>query len=245
MTSFNAAGRMGNFLFECATALAYSLRHGMEFTVPHRSSNPMYSPLYLLHLQNPKWSDALPFIDIWESKHSYEELPYKSEWANHNIIIQGYRQSEKYFADYRQEILDKFAYPYNFMEGWVSVHVRRTDYLQLVSKHPPVTKEWYELAMSKFEGAKFIFYSDDINWCQQTFGNRSDCFFSDGTIEEDLYEASWCADNICSASTYSWWQMWLNQNPNKVVIFPEKWFCDGHGLDTSDILPDYVIKLKL
>ena len=43
---------------------------------------------------------------------------------------------------------------------------RRGDYLELRQKHPEVTVEWYEKAMSMFPDCKFKFFSDDIAWCQ-------------------------------------------------------------------------------
>jgi len=106
-------------------------------------------------------------------------------------------------------------------------------------KHPPVTKEWYERAMEQFPGAEFLFFSDDIEWCKTTFGARSDCRFSEGLDEEsDLEKMSGCEHHICSASTFSWWGAWLNQNVEKQVIMPAHWITSGWAnLDTSDIVP--------
>ena len=43
MVSFTNAGRMGNFLFEISTAIAYAIKHDLEFTVPKETSNPKWS----------------------------------------------------------------------------------------------------------------------------------------------------------------------------------------------------------
>lgn len=246
MVSYRVIGRLGNSHFQAAVSYAYARKHGLEWSVPNWSTHNFHSPLYLEHLIHPDY-DKREDVLINEHGMAYQEIHFIEEWRNKNIVLNGYWQSEKYFSEYRGEIIEKFNYPYQFKDGYVSVHVRRGDYLHLEQKHPPVTVEWYELAMSKFPDKKFIFYSDEISWCKQTFGHRNDCEFSEGkTIEQDLYEASWCEHNICSASTYSWWQMWLNRNPFKIVIFPEKWFQDGwDGHDTSDVLPEWVIKLKL
>lgn len=232
-------GRMGNFLFQAATAMGYAWRHGLEFTLPNTTKNARTNPIYLQHLVNPRWNERLPSVTITETSHAYQELPFKESWRNQNIILDGYWQTEKYFKEFRDRIIKAFAYPYEKWDGFVSVHVRRTDYLRLAHKHPPVPKKWIDAAMECFPGFHFMFFSDDIAWCRQNYGHRKDVTFSDGKDEvKDLVMMSWCVHNICSASTFSWWGAWLNQNPLKRIIIPRLWFQPGHGgLDTSDIVP--------
>lgn len=238
-------GRMGNVLFQASTCLAYALKHGLEFSVPTTTNSQHWNPLYLQHLANKNWEEGREDIVIDEKRHTYDELPFHESWRDKQIVLNGYFQTEKYFKEYRSEILYLFDFPYEKKENVVSVHVRRGDYLVLRDKHPEVTKEWYEKAMNEFPGAKFKFFSDEISWCRQTFGEREDCEFSTNSNEvDDITEMSCCEHNICSASTYAFWGMWLNRNENKKVIFPQKWFQDGYGgLDTSDILPEWVTKL--
>lgn len=245
MVSFIPSGRMGNFLFEAATAISYSLKHSLEFSMPVETNDNFWNPVYLGHLNNPNYDKTLETISIPERGHQYQELPFEEHWVGKNILIDGYRQSEKYFVEHRDEILYLFGYPYEKRDKYVSVHVRRGDYLHLSFKHPPVTKEWYELAMSSFDGHRFLFFSDDLDWCKSEFGGRVDCEFAMNTSPEDnLIAMSNCEHNICSASTFAWWGMWLNRNKNKKVIFPKLWFVEGFGgLDTSDILPEWVQKL--
>lgn len=244
MVTFNNAGRMGNWLFECATAIAYALRHNLDFTVPARTSNPKWNPIYCLHLVNEGWNPNKPTIQLWENGHHFQELPFDESYQNKNIIIEGYRQSEKYFKEYRNEILYALNYPYEKKDGVVAVHVRRGDYIVLRDKHPEVTKQWYENAMDNFFGYRYKFFSDDIAWCRKEFGNRDDCEFSTNPTEEmDMIEASCCEHSIISASTFGWWIAWINRNPYKKVYIPVNWFVPGYHLDTSDIVPDEWIKL--
>ena len=245
MVTFNNAGRMGNWLFECATAMAYALEHDLDFTVPNETSNPKWNPIYCPHLINDSYNPGLQKVHLWETKHSYEELLYDPSWRDKNIIIEGYRQTAKYFDKYRNEILYLLNFPYKKMDGYVSIHVRRGDYVTLRDKHPEVTIEWYEKAMSMFPGYKFKFFSDDIAWCMEAFAHRSDCEYSGNTDEQsDLIEMSCCEHQICSPSTFSWWGAYLNKNENKKVIFPQFWFTPGwDGLDTSDIVKPEWIKL--
>jgi len=41
---------------------------------------------------------------------------------------------------------------------------------------------------------------------------------------------------------FSWWGAWLCENPDQVVIAPQRWFNDP-GIDTRDLLPEGWIRL--
>lgn len=246
MVTFNNAGRYGNWFLESCTAIAYALKHGLDFSMPSdKNKDPYHNPVYCKHLIHPDYNPQLEEVRLWENGHHYQELPFEESWRDKNIVIEGYRQSELYFKDYRNEILYLLGYPYEKKDGYVAVHVRRGDYLRLEMKHPPVIKEWYENAMAKFSSFRFKFYSDDILWCKQEFGNRGDCEFSEGnSIEFDAYDGAMCEHQIISASTYGWAMAWLNRNHNKIVYLPELWFQPGwDNIDTKDIVPSSWYKI--
>ncbi len=231
-------GRMGNFLFQTATAMAYAWDHELDFTVPTTTNDRKWNPIYLQHLANPNYDPNRPLKEIIEKRHTYQSLPFRPEWRGANIQLRGWWQTEKYFKAYRKQIITAFGYPWKPWKGMVSVHVRRGDYLTLKEKHPVVTTEWYLAAMKLFPKAHFTFYSDEPLWCKQTFGGTPNVHISMGQSEEqDLISMSECEHHICSASTFSWWGAWLNQNPNKRVIMPKNWFQPGRPEDTSDIVP--------
>lgn len=231
-------GRMGNFLFQAAAALAYAWDHDLNVTLPNVSAQPGKYPVYLQHLRDeqiPKMSA----VTIKESGFHHQHLPFQEDWkTDKQIILDGYWQSEKYFKHHRERIINAFAYPWKSKPGWVSVHVRRGDYLRWKKKHPPVPAAWIFQAMAEFPGYKFRFFSDDIAWCKATFGFRDDCSFAAADEVNDLIEMSWCEHHICSCSTFSWWAAWLNQNPNKRIIMPKLWFVPGwNGFDVKDVVP--------
>lgn len=233
-------GRMGNFLFQVAAAMGYAWRHNLEFSIPSSTRDKASNPIYLQHLVNPKWDPRTPAHQIREHTHGYQELPFKEHWRTRNIVLDGYWQSEKYFLEFRDRVLEAFHYPWQHVPGTVSVHVRRTDYIRLTQKHPPVGKEWYDMCMSQFPGAEFRFFSDDIRWCRMNWGMREDCKFSEGrTEEQDLVSITCCEHHISSASTFSWWGAWLNRNTQKRIIIPKNWFQPGYRkTDTKDIVPE-------
>lgn len=240
-------GRCGNSMYQNATCISYALKHGLDFTVPNQTTSEKWNPLYLQHLVNPKWDSSLPQVTIKERFHQYHELPFEESWRNKNVILDGYWQSWKYVNPYREEILRLFGFKWEMKKGWVSVHIRRGDYLELTEKHPPVPTEWVRKAMSLFPDYSFKFFSDDISYCRLQYGYLHNVWFSENINEiDDMVEASCMEHNICSSSTFSVWLHWLNRNADKQGIFPEKWFTDGWcGLDTSDIVEPHCIKLKL
>lgn len=232
-------GRCGNFLFQAAATIGYALDHQIEFTLPDRTADRKSNPIYLQHLINPRFNPRLDTIKLEEQSHGYCAIPWDEKWRSINVMLDGYWQSEKYFKAHRNEILELFDFTWRSWKGFVSFHVRRGDYLTLTRKHPPVTLEWMDRAMRQFPGYQFVFFSDDIDWCKQTFGKRKDCSFSNNKSEvDDLAQMSWCEHHICSASTFSWWGAYLDRNPEKRIIFPNWWFTPGYqGLETSDIVP--------
>lgn len=248
MVTFPAVGRCGNFLFECATSLSYSLKHNLEFTVPFTTTDNFWSPIYLHHLQNPNWNPRLQNIDLWEGSHGYEELPFSEDWRDKNITIQGYRQSYKYFDEHRAEILYAFNLPYE-EKPICSIHARYGDYLMLSAKHIIINEKYLSDAMALMREKtgidRFKVFSDDIKHFQKELGHLYDFEYSTNKDEmSDLIEIASCMNNINSSSTFSWWGSYLNRNENKVIITPTEWFNNGWmGLETKDIIPPSWLKI--
>jgi hypothetical protein len=256
MVTFHPVGRLGNFLFEAASALAYGWENKVRSSVPCQTNDAYWNPIYFPHLVHPDFNSEWPTVIVREEGFRHQKRPFDPSWRNtHNIVLHGYWQTEKYFKHHRQRILDAFALPWTPKFKLVSVHVRRGDYLTIKKgnkfKHPPVTPQWYREQMDKFGGKfHFLFFSDDIEWCRQEFKDNSLSLFEwpykeipiKDTRREliDLVHMSCCSHHICSASTFSWWGMWLNQNMDKRVIFPKHWITpDWSNLDCSDVIPEW------
>ena len=225
-------------MFEVAAAYAYSLRHKMEYNVPIDGQN------YVRFFPNIKTGLQLPqdHIQYKEQTHGFVAIPYYE-----NVKIAEYFQSELYFKDYRNEVLELFGLPYQLNKGVVSIHVRRGDYVTYHTHFPPVDYRYLEPAVKFFKERgfkKFLVFGDDPHWNRQHINpeNYFGCEFeySAGRTEyEDLVLMSQCEHNIIANSTFSWWAAWLNRNPKKIVVSPswKNWFGKNVKLDTKDIIP--------
>jgi hypothetical protein len=181
-----------------------------------------------------------------------------------NSYLDGYWQSEKYFAGIRQILIHDFSFrnkPDSTNIKWldkiratnsVSIHVRRGDYVNIAVTnefHGLCNPEYYlnscKVIESKVESPEYYIFSDDITWAKENLYFAFPCNFienNDNHGHEDLRLMINCKHNIIANSSFSWWGAWLNTNPEKTVIAPQKWFNDP-TIDTKDIVPDTWIRL--
>lgn len=247
--SFIPAGRLGNFFFTCATSWAYAKRHGLKFSVPTRTSNEFWSPIYLHHLQAPDYNAAIPAMMVKEKNFHYNEIPFNESWRDKNITLHGYFQSPLYFDEYREELLNAFNLHWELIPDVCSIQARFGDYLTIAGKHILVDEPYLKSAMAliteKTGITRFKVFSDDLNYFQNKFRHLYNFEYStNNDIMADLIEISCCHSNINSSSTFSWWAAYINRNSDKITITQEKWFQDGWGgADTKDIIPENWIKL--
>lgn len=180
-----------------------------------------------------------------------------------NIYCLGAFQSEKYFYDIRDIIRQELEFPIIKDElnkkiekeirnsNSVSIHVRRGDYLKDKGLGGLAPLKYYQNAIeyikSKIDNPCFFVFSNDIEWCKQNL-DLENCYYIDWNKGKESYRdmqlMSLCKHNIIPNSSFSWWGAWLNNNPDKIVITPEKWFNDCVKMDYSNIVPDEWIKIK-
>src|SRR5437016_5753504 len=102
MVGVRTYGRMGNFLFQAAACVTYALKHDLEFSLPNFTNNAVWNPIYLQHLVDTNWVQGKEDVLIHETKEFvFNEIEFKEEWREQQIVIDGYWQNEKYFKDYK------------------------------------------------------------------------------------------------------------------------------------------------
>ena len=172
----------------------------------------------------------------------YQEIVFSFD----DMYLSGYWQCEKYFADVRKTLLKKFTFPVENsstyekklsqiqMSQSVSIHVRRGDYLteQNAKVYGNIcTLNYYRNAVSyireKVKDAVFFLFTNDKDWVRENIYEEGmvivDCNSNDQDYL-DMFLMSQCKHNIIANSSFSWWGAWLNQNIDKIVISPKKWF---------------------
>lgn len=230
-------GRLGNQMFQIAATIAHAKRNNDVYLLPTEVDGPKGTPIYFPHLPQYNGHPDIEYC-YTERGHPYQQIPYRP-----NMCLRGYWQTEKYFAEYRKEILEAFRIPYEMRKGVVSIHCRRGDYVDYADKFPPTTIDFVEKAVSHFVHlgySMFMLFSDDIEWCKANIKPKLGEKYFYGPCENemtDLRMMSGCEHNIIANSSFSWWAAWLNQNPNKIVIAPKVWFGAASGLDYRDQVP--------
>lgn len=258
--TYRPEGRLGNALFQASAAMAYAADHRMPFHMPTESRDAKWCPTYLPHLASPDYNPALPVIMVEERGYPFQKLPWDERWRDSNVVLNGFFQSVRYWEHHREMILSAFEFPWTLRKGICAVHLRRGDYLIHTTKHPVVTPDWYLAQMSKIvqeanpEPMKFLFLSDDIEYCRKNFGYLGNAFFAskfeapkwfseinDSKPEvRDLIAGSQCEHVIGSASTFAVWMGLLGRNPGRRVIIPKEWIISGWQNTTAETWKDIV-----
>jgi hypothetical protein len=134
----------------------------------------------------------------------------------------------------------------------VSVHVRRGDYKtrEAQAYHGILPASYYreaiERVLSRHPKARFLFFSDDMEWVRAHLDTRLPLFDSGDevgrTALEDLHLMQHCRHHVIANSSFSWWGAWLNPDPDKTVVAPVDWFATKEN-ETKDIVPPSWIRV--
>lgn len=185
---------------------------------------------------------------------AFEHLPDGS-------AIDGYFQSEKFFASVANLLRLHFSFRYpptpevaavsaRIRSGpSAAVHFRRGDYVrnpEFAVKMGVVDHGYYREAVrllrARSPGAKLYIFSDDIETVAREFAPPGPHEFVRCVQPWHAYDKirlmAECEHIAISNSSFAWWAAWLNPSPDKLVIAPDPWFARNSADDHRDVVPD-------
>lgn len=268
-------GRLGNQMFQYAGLRGIAAKRNYDWVVPpptdYYEANYGLFDCFKMSLVKDKNLGFVPhqFQTLKSTKFSFDEEFFEN--CPDDCNIDDYFQTEKYFKNIEDQIRSDYQFKKDYLDpckefisqfngNIISLHVRRTDYVNLQSYHLPCSLEYYKRALEEFsEETPVLIFSDDIEWCKQQEIFSGDRFYFSENTEQyshvhkdadgqhrkslvpytDLCLMSLCSDAIIANSSFSWWGAWLISNPDKKVIAPNAWFgTDAGDIDSSDLVPD-------
>lgn len=249
----NIKGGLCNQLFQIAAGYAHAKRCDTFFCIDYNlkhtciQGHPPTKYRDTLY-KNIMTTDESPKEQYNDPKHEYTPIPIKKD-----LLLNGFFQSEKYFANCKDDIRNLFQFPKEVTEKIdnkfkqldkkkIGVHIRRGDYKMFSMTHPLQTTEYYEKALRHFSlertagNCVFILCTDDLPSVQAEFDlDKYNLVYSNSKSElEDLYLLSQCDSVIMSNSSFAWWGAWLGKEKEKVIC-PGMWFGPDGPQDYHDM----------
>lgn len=250
MITIRLLGGMGNQLFQKAYGIAldakgYDVQYDVSQLVPntHReySLDGFASDTRLGQGEEPVVSE--------------DGMRYQERYMNppETCTLVGYWQTEQYFKNVIPKVLRDFRFRFpmrSLAEHWLDeirhsccdsafLHVRRQDYVGLQQVHGMPSIQYYLDAVKVLPAHTAVYvFSDDISWCREAFADYRFHFIEGTNKFEDLQLMKACKHAILANSSFSWWGAWLGDDQeNRTVIAPKRWFNPTAGIDDTDIVP--------
>lgn len=294
MIFFHVIGGLGNQMFQYAAGRAlamarglplrldvtgfdgYGLHQGFELQRVFRCEAPLASADEVRAVLGWRAAPtvrrilARPAFVVLRSK-AFVVEPHFHYWPGLRDVpatayLQGYWQSEKYFADATAAIRADFTFRQPLSAAneaiagkvgaggtAVSLHVRRGDYVSDARTHAALgvcSLDYYRVAVryivDRVEEPEFFVFSDDIAWAQANLELDHPCHYIDHNRGAESYNdmrlMSLCRHHIIANSSFSWWGAWLNPRADKIVVAPARWFAGGNRV-VDDLIPSGWVRL--
>jgi hypothetical protein len=241
MITFNKIGqygRFGNQMFQYATLYSIAKTKKYSFGVPyHNRSDNEYMDFCLKDcFKNLSAEESSNVSNIHKAKEKKFEYNAGIFGIPDNTDICGYFQSEKYFLDYKNDLIKEFDFENQIKlkagdirsltsNEAISIHIRLGDYLNQQNNHPICSIDYYNQALKELPDDKLIFiFSDDNETASKIFQklNKKIVFPETNNKYVDMCLMNFCDYHIIANSSFSWWGAWLADS--KKTIAPSIWF---------------------
>lgn len=176
------------------------------------------------------------FIGFWQDVDYY--IPYLEELRNHDFVFSTVKD------ELNKQYIERMA-----NQNSVSVHIRRTDYVDEVLDvlSTGYYKRIIERIIEEEKDPVFYFFSDDLKYIEREYDwlknkviishnqKKEDCF-------RDMQLMSMCKINVIANSSFSLWASLLNQRKDAKVYYPSHYTQD---IQWKDIGLEHYIKVPI
>lgn len=227
------------------------------------------NPSFLRTIYRPKLSTITKlirnYIDKGKNYVKEKQFHYDTDLVQNNkdnTIYEGWFQCYRYFEGIEDKVRKEFTFkkpiiPYSqtllkriSSSNAICLNVRRTDFLKVDTLN--TTNLDYFLNAAKYltnlvDNPHFFIFSDDVEWCRENILLDHPTEIVDHSHKGERFGnymqlMKACKHFIIPNSSFAWWAVWLNENPNKHVIAPKRWFNDD-TIDTKDLIPKDWIRM--
>lgn len=283
MIATTIRGGLGNQMFIYAATRAMALRNGTDMTFNlHYGFDMDYQFHRKLELSNLnvnwgkvnkcasfdyKYARSIRFLsrklgrNIFLPQYKFiveQEPPFFQkeliEEHSKNVYLEGYWQSEKYFADCKEQIRKDFQIVTKMSDSvenelqqmlqdtdnLVFIGIRRYQDCVTTSPGMVLEEEYYNKAIqlmeSKLDNPKFVVFTQQPDWAKSHIVGRSPIMYAspkEGELStiEDMYLMRHCRHAIISNSSFYWWGAWLSEYNDGVVVCPTNFLNRDMALD--------------
>lgn len=258
-------GGLGNRLFQHAAAmgLAEKWGHSVVFSLPHcaPTNHGPFDNLFRLFPTTPVITEEQPSILLYEPNGNvFTYTPFQDSPVGANVVIDGWRQSPRYFpaqgvhaaledcipAHRKEELLTKYGLQTQ-RESTAFLHIRLGDY-KILPHHQIDIGTYLSRASKHFPPeTRFLVFSDEATQYKQMLEEfvkaigHIPIVVDEPDELENLYLMSQCWKGaIVANSTFSWWGAYFARQRcptpyNFIACYPDTW---GAGLPLArDVIP--------
>lgn len=177
------------------------------------------------------------------------QLAYIYAGWRDKVLPDIYLQDFRYFDKYRDELKQIFGGDAP-KSDFVSLHIRRGDYVDNPFYVDLTKTDYYRRAVEKFPDSKFLVFcadrqegSNDVEdriWVHEYLRNfitKDRVFYHTGKDEvEDFNKMAGCKGHIMANSSFSFWASYVGGGE---TVAPKRWFSDGRTIP----LPEEFIQI--
>jgi hypothetical protein len=231
-------GRFGNQMWTIAGCIGIARANGMDFAFPKWVNHD--NALFGANRDDliRYFVNELPLLPDGRHWQEYGYFwGYKDvKLPNGDWSINAHLQSPAFFEHCIDEVRHYFTLKNEPDQNeFCAIHVRAGDYIDDANAyHPRCSKEYYQKAMWLMPAnTKYIVFSDDIEFAKERVG--IDALYLSGNYIDDFRLMKRCKHFIIANSSFSAMAAILADDPEKIVVAPERWFGPQVDISAKDI----------